>query len=1538
MKNHFTQYVRCCARLLLLSLCGGLAHASIVDDISQAPIFLRPTVAPSVLLTLSNDHQLYFEAYAEYADLNEDGQADGGYLHEVDYYGYFDSYKCYAYNSSLNRYQPKGVTADKYCDSVPDGNWSGNFLNWVSMSRMDVVRKILYGGYRSTDQTDLTVLERVYIPTDAHAWVRYYNGDDLNKLTPFSKPSTVIGTSTTSRTVQNGEDVVFNTSGMGTGLHVQVGDQVVIDAMSGGTPTGNRMWAHVTGRTATNITVHVRRHQGSGTFSNWRITNRSREGISICNATYASTGQSQNITEPPLMRVASGNYSLWKANERWQCHWFEERSETAPDGIVGSNGNTVGLTGLYANNDNPRRDTVRLGGQDFVVRVEACRPGLIGTEHCKEYPQGTPKPIGLLQQYGDNGDINFGLMTGSYVRNKSGGILRKNIGAFSDEVNVDTDGTFQDLKDKDSIVNTINLFRIVSYNHGDGNYADCAAQSGFTDGNCKNWGNPQAEIHLEAIRYFAKLKPTSAFTLGEATDAIDGLREAEWNNSIGEGLWCSQCSIINFNASVTSYDLDQLDSAADLPGSPNLNAWTDAIGAAEGIHGNTWFVGSAGELNNELCTPKPVGSLSSVEGLCPDAPRLNGGYQIAGLSHYAYTTDLRPDLAGTQTVKTYSVALAPALPRIDIPKPGQSETAVTLLPACQNTRTSDRGNCAIIDFKIIHQDTDAGTGSFLVQWEAHEQGGDFDSDMNGILSYVITDDKLSVTTSIFSLSAGMIAGFGYVLSGTDADGFHAHSGVNGYNYTDPAGGLGCADCQAHNPATTKTFALSGTKAAGLLELPGYYAAKWGGYDKSFGSPTEQIAWDKDGDGFPDNYYFAINPGQLAQDLSQVFADVIKANESSTAIATNSTRLDTETTIYQAMFDSGDWFGDITAYNYSSFEDANDYVWRASERLYQQSTNLFDVQRSIVTSYDGAGLYLTTTALEAAPGMKDALNRNLSGAVDDLFSARVAWLRGEDSPALRSRLVDGKYELLGDIVNSDPQYVGKPNFGNRLLPGTEGTSYTQFRNTADYKNRKDMIYVGANDGMLHGFDANDGTEYLAYIPSELLKAESADTLFAPINRLMAEGYNHRYFVDGTAAVRDAYIDDVVEKKWATVLVGTMGAGGRTVFALDVTNPEEFEPGKVLWEFQHEELGYGVTSASIARMANGEWAAIFGNGYGSASNKAQIFIVNLSSGELITKLDTGVGSVGAPNGMAPVYVTDWPNNNRIAGRAYAGDLLGNLWRLDLSSNDSKDWGITKLFTALDDKGIAQPITSMPLGGLHPDEQGTLIVTFGTGSYFRTSDASSDQIQSLYGVYDRNGVEVNANQLIRQEIIYQQALTVGDVTYDSVRATSNYSSADAPAPFNNAMAADGWRLNLVFNDSPQGERVVSRPSLAPGRSAVRFTTLMPDIESCGAGRYGYLMELDLATGGRPGEPVFDLDLDGQFTVGIDTVTIEIGDGETITIPISGVGGVTQGEELRTVVDDEGVESIIQPVLPNVPPSPAPGLLGNAGATGRQSWEQIR
>src|SRR5947199_4746262 len=170
-------------------LTGSIAEAQQLA-LADSPLFLTQTAPPLNLLVLGRDHKLYYEAYSDYSDLNNDGVIDIGYKPtQIDYFGYFDSYKCYTYSDTDARFVPASVTSNKQCS----GQWSGDWLNYVTTARIDALRKVLYGGRRSTDSSALTVLERSHIPQDTHSWVKEYtsitaDGYDIAKYTPLAVP------------------------------------------------------------------------------------------------------------------------------------------------------------------------------------------------------------------------------------------------------------------------------------------------------------------------------------------------------------------------------------------------------------------------------------------------------------------------------------------------------------------------------------------------------------------------------------------------------------------------------------------------------------------------------------------------------------------------------------------------------------------------------------------------------------------------------------------------------------------------------------------------------------------------------------------------------------------------------------------------------------------------------------------------------------------------------------------------------------------------------------------------------------------------------------------------------------------------------------------------------------------------------------------------------------------------------------------------------------------------------------------------------
>jgi type IV pilus assembly protein PilY1 len=1507
----------------LLAAMLQLGAAAQAGTISQIPLFVSRSSEPLVMLSMSNDHQMFYKAYDDWTDFDGDGVIDTNYLHDVDhpYYGYFDSFKCYDHNGSY--FEPKAYTSTMYCDGV-SGGWSGNFLNWATMARIDTVRKMLYGGKRSTDTNSSTILERTFLPTDAHGWAKYYNGADLAKLTPFDQ-----------------SDIDSKKSNNEKGN---------IDALSG----------------ISDDEADALKNVYDGI--DWT-------GITICNTTFEDDDKySQDVTEEPQIRVVAGNFSLWGANERWQCTWLEEQERPY-------NNNDPSKSDIKASSRNPSAKLFGLGSVNYTARVKVCVDGLETGDGCKEYPDGNLKPIGLLQTYGEADDIYFGLMTGSYGRNKSGGVLRKNASSLLDEINYDSDGTFKSPPSTGNIIGTLDALRIYGYYYGDGTYDwddptqgdNCPwAITGFNDGDCTNWGNPQAELYLETLRYLAGESATGAFNTDDSS-FLSGLKTASWSDPMPAENWCSNLSVINFNASVVSYDADQLGGASDI-GISDLDGLVDKIGDAEGITGKQYFIGENGSDNNQQCTKKTVNNLSDVRGTCPDAPRLEGSYKMAGLAFYANTTDIRSDRNDEQKVKTYGVSMAPALPQISIPNPLDKTKTIEILPACRTIDWENGGtlvgNCAIVDFKVIT--ASATYGKFYVNWEDGEQGGDYDQDAWGMIEYDVSGGQIKVTTDIIGSAAALKVGFGYVIAGTTQDGFHMHSGAegsddtNGYTFSDPSGVTDCNDCKVADGPTSHTYAIT-TNQGEFLEQPMWYASKYGGFtedeDDANGLPDQAKEWDTDFDGQPDNYFFAINPTELASDLSTVFQEVAKTKSSAASVVANSVTLETNTFIYQAQFSSGDWSGDLLAIeldpNDGSLIDPPD--WQAQTIINNQDP---DTGREIIT-FDpvtaGDGVPFRWADIDVS--QQDLLDLNpVTGNDDNQGAARLAYLRGDRSD--EDTLFRPRDFVLGDIVDSTPFLVQAPRFtypctldavtNDYLFEPSATQTYCDFK--ASYADRPPVIYVGANDGMLHAVDgrASDdainagGDELFAYVPN---------LLFDKLNELTGTTYTHEFYVNGAPTAVDVLFDS--DKDWHTALVGSLGAGGKGYFALDVTDPSKFDEANAadiaLWEYSaasDDDLGFSFGQPAIAKMHDGKWRAILANGYDSVNGDAVLLILDIETGAVVRKITTGSGDASDRNGMstpAPVDV----DGDFVVDYIYAGDLHGNMWKFDVgydalaagNPSDAADptkWGVAfsakgnpaPLFAATDDSGDRQPITERPDVSLNPNGVGYQIL-FGTGKYYETNDddpsaappAGYASTQSFYGIIDQGApVEVKTTRdkvLLEQTVDYE-----GEITFDSevynIRVTSDNKYA-APA------SALGWFMDLPT----QGERVVARPILNAGR--IIFVSLIPSTSPCEAGGSGWLMELNAADGSRLNGSPFDLNNDGNIDAA-DLASLDAdGDGEIDKLPVTGkeskVGIIQAPTILKSGTKEYKYASGSKGGQIEV-------TLESAGddAKGRMSWQQLR
>lgn len=607
--------------------------------------------------------------------------------------------------------------------------------------------------------------------------------------------------------------------------------------------------------------------------------------------------------------------------------------------------------------------------------------------------------------------------------------------------------------------------------------------------------------------------------------------------------------------------------------------------------------------------------------------------------------------------------------------------------------------------------------------------------------------------------------------------------------------------------------------------------------------------------------------------------------------------------------------------------------------------------------------------------------SLVGASDTRGADRVAYIRGDRSKeGSVSPLFRARSTVLGDIVNSSPVVVGTPGYLAYLADAIENPSgnnnnyksYAAFRTANQKSARKEMIYVGGNDGMLHGFNAATGQEEFAFIPTDVIKN---------LYRLTGQNYTgaeHRYFVDGSPVVRDVYFGDGNDEGWRTVLIGTLRAGGKSLFALDITDPENI---KLLWEFDSTtdtDLGYTFAQPEIARLHSGQWAVLMGNGYNSTNDKAALMIIDIKNGGLLKKLvvpDVIENNVTLPNGLSSVRGAD-NNGDGLVDYAYAGDLQGNLWRFDLLPTELTPPGVDPfsrtqaalgnvtvgdfkiayggkpLFTAKDSKsGVLkrQAITIQPSLVRHPSSYGYLVLV-GTGKYIENSDANVDtsRAMTLYGIWDRNTKRqsttdntpraTDRSQLQKQQFTDQvDGAVIGEEdqsAQNDIRLLSQnqvqWFKTPVPNDPNPPVAPKddasvnlwGWALDMAVESTGgqklTGEMVIN--NMAARGSTLFLSSLTPNQDPCQAGADTWFYAVDAYSGGRTKFNVLDLNND-KIVSPLDAY----GDAKSVVsgVRFPAVGGFTLAPGNKVFGSDGAAD---------------PATVGDdPNSSGRQSWHIV-
>ncbi|MFP5419487.1 MAG: pilus assembly protein [Gammaproteobacteria bacterium] len=503
-------------------------------------------------------------------------------------------------------------------------------------------------------------------------------------------------------------------------------------------------------------------------------------------------------------------------------------------------------------------------------------------------------------------------------------------------------------------------------------------------------------------------------------------------------------------------------------------------------------------------------------------------------------------------------------------------------------------------------------------------------------------------------------------------------------------------------------------------------------------------------------------------------------------------------LYAIDYSSLDWSGNLHAYALSTTGaiDDND-LWdggAAHQLDLQTQDGGWDTNRIVVTRSGGSSVPFRWASLSAA-------DKTVLGV-----EAVLNYVRGDRSNENPNGLKYRKRStVLGDIIHSTPVYCD----ASRCAAPT--------------------VFVGGNDGMLHAFDANDGDERFAYIPSMLM---------SKLPKLKDDPYVHTLFVDGRLAVRKFGSQ--------TILAGALGGGGRGLFALDVTNAapanEAAAASMILWEITHASagfanLGYVYGQPALTTLPSGTNALIVGNGYNNTgTGTAVLYVINAATGALIAAIDTGSGSPSSPNGLSAPTLVDVDVDGK-ADYAYAGDIDGNLWKFNLSANTA---------TLLHTTSPAQAITMAPGVRAHPN--GGFMVTFATGRIFTADDKEDTSTHYAYGIWD--GAPASNTTLLAQ--VLTEDLYEGTTPAIRVRIATNATPNWAPG------GHKGWRTALPVG----GERVVGDGAYVTG-SVFLFLSTNPTVDPTATPPgENWWMQLNALTGGDNGAIRFDLNGDNVFS----------------------------------------------------------------------------
>lgn len=716
-----------------------------------------------------------------------------------------------------------------------------------------------------------------------------------------------------------------------------------------------------------------------------------------------------------------------------------------------------------------------------------------------------------------------------------------------------------------------------------------------------------------------------------------------------------------------------------------------------------------------------------------------------------------------------------------------------------------------------------------------------------------------------------------------------------------------------------------------------------------------------------DFFSAKNPTDFINGLKSALAQIADRKGAGNAItlsATGTTSTADATYRFIASYYTGQWTGALTAEQWDNAAQAYVPAWSVNSVFPAAANrNIWTVNRLASTLNPQSPAQFILGSGNTLPALDNTLLQGLDyyvGGTQQSISraAMLNYLRGDNSnTALRQRKA-----VLGDVISSTPVYVAAPDktlYVNATFDGA--SSYGTF--VANQTSRTPLVYVAANDGMLHAFrvkqgltngllDPNKpaGQEIFAYLPAAVLAQPAngtggisnlANPQYGVVDGVTgAQAVPHQYYNDGRITTQNVYIDtgDGQGKIWRTILVGTTGRGpAKTVYALDITNPSNFEDPSttaknILWERSAGDTGACTGSITsncsnyigqmtgtpvIAQIKNGsasKWVVYLGNGYNSAANVPALLEFDLASGALNVRPTTGASN----DGLAELGLAQPDSKTGISTMAYAGDLNGNLWSFDLQSPTGT---VSKIFQAKDANGAVQPITSL-VALSHDSTQGkeSTWAFFGTGRYLDDGDVTSTQTQTWYGLRVSND-SVTSTQPVVSASTLRSGLTQRSIVKEDSAGNGNLLRATSAAAVNDMNGKAGWYMDL---STQQGERIINRTQFIGGMALV--TTMIPKVsDPCNTVPSGAVMLVNPFTGGNFNSD-FGLGATSYVNNGVNVNVAYNG----VVYPVGPAGGVTGSYDKNGKIMLQFNNLSGSPV--NLGPITSP-----SGSVGRVSWREL-